>query len=173
MPTGSDARYVATGHYARVEHRDDGPHLFRSAHAKDQAYALAQLAPAQLERLLLPLGELDKAQTREHARRLGFRCTTKPSRKISASSKAATIATSLARLHPQTHAPARSLPTTGERVGDARRDRELHGRPARAASRAATTARATSRASTPRPIRSSSDAKTSCFRSDSSPAKST
>ncbi len=66
------APYVATGHYARLEHREDGPHLFRGTHAKDQAYALAQLTPAQLARLLLPLGELDKASTREHARRLGL-----------------------------------------------------------------------------------------------------
>src|SRR5580658_10678498 len=50
------ARYVATGHYARIEHRDDGAHLFRSRSTKDQAYALAQLAAAQLDRLLLPLG---------------------------------------------------------------------------------------------------------------------
>lgn len=66
------ARYVATGHYARLEHREDGPHLFRGTHAKDQAYALAQLAPDQLSRLLLPLGELDKSATRAHARRLGL-----------------------------------------------------------------------------------------------------
>ncbi|HEY5257614.1 MAG TPA: tRNA 2-thiouridine(34) synthase MnmA, partial [Candidatus Baltobacteraceae bacterium] len=66
------ARYVATGHYARVEHRDDGAHLLRNRHAKDQAYALAQLTQAQLQTLLLPLGELDKAATREHARRLGL-----------------------------------------------------------------------------------------------------
>src|ERR1700734_3142454 len=42
------AAYVATGHYARIEHREDGPHLFRSSSSKDQAYALAQLNPAQL-----------------------------------------------------------------------------------------------------------------------------
>jgi tRNA-specific 2-thiouridylase len=66
------AAYIATGHYARLEHREDGPHLFRGTHAKDQAYALAQLAPDQLARLLLPLGEFDKATTREHARRLGL-----------------------------------------------------------------------------------------------------
>jgi tRNA-uridine 2-sulfurtransferase len=66
------ARFIATGHYARVERGDDGPHLFRSRHAKDQAYALAQLAPAQLNRLMLPLGDLDKATTRAHARRLGL-----------------------------------------------------------------------------------------------------
>ena len=67
-----DARYVATGHYARLEHRADGAHLFRGTRAKDQAYALAQLTPTQLSRLLLPLGGLDKAATREHAKRLGL-----------------------------------------------------------------------------------------------------
>ncbi|HEY9085049.1 MAG TPA: tRNA 2-thiouridine(34) synthase MnmA [Candidatus Tyrphobacter sp.] len=66
------APFVATGHYARVEHRADGPHLFRNPHEKDQAYALAQLAPEQLSLLLLPLGEFDKATTRAHARRLGL-----------------------------------------------------------------------------------------------------
>ncbi len=66
------ARYVATGHYARLEHRDDGPHLFRGTPDKDQAYALAQLTAQQLSRLLLPLGSLDKRQTREHARRFGL-----------------------------------------------------------------------------------------------------
>jgi tRNA-uridine 2-sulfurtransferase len=72
------APYVATGHYARVEHRNDGPHLFRSPSSKDQAYALAQLRPGQLAQLLLPLGELDKAETREHARRLGIPVHDKP-----------------------------------------------------------------------------------------------
>ena len=67
-----DARFVATGHYAKLEHRDDGPHLFRGTHAKDQAYALAQLTPKQLSGLLLPLGDFDKRTTREHAYRLGL-----------------------------------------------------------------------------------------------------
>jgi tRNA-specific 2-thiouridylase len=66
------ARFVATGHYGRVEHRADGPHLFRSRSSKDQAYALAQLAPDQLARLLLPLGTFTKDETRMHAARLGL-----------------------------------------------------------------------------------------------------
>jgi tRNA-specific 2-thiouridylase len=66
------ASYVATGHYARVEHRADGPHLFRSESAKDQAYALAQLDREQLSMLLLPLAEFDKSATRAHATRLGL-----------------------------------------------------------------------------------------------------
>ncbi len=66
------AAFVATGHYARLEQRADGPHLFRSATDKDQAYALAQLTPRQLAALLLPLGDLDKPTVRAEAERLGL-----------------------------------------------------------------------------------------------------
>ncbi len=67
-----DAQFVATGHYAGLEHRTDGPHLFRTANAKDQSYALAQLTPGQLSMLMLPLGESDKQATRAHAKRMGL-----------------------------------------------------------------------------------------------------
>jgi len=73
-----DAAFVATGHYARLEHAADGPHLYRGEPAKDQSYALAQLAPAQLAALLLPLGDLTKTQTRAHAVRLGLELHDKP-----------------------------------------------------------------------------------------------
>jgi tRNA-specific 2-thiouridylase len=53
--------------------------LFAStSKAKDQSYALAQLTPAQLAGLLLPLGSLEKAQTRAHAERLGLPVHAKP-----------------------------------------------------------------------------------------------
>ncbi|MGH7330819.1 MAG: tRNA methyl transferase PRC-barrel domain-containing protein, partial [Polyangiaceae bacterium] len=69
---------VATGHYARLEHRDDGVHLFSGTPEKDQAYALAQLSRAQLDGLLLPLGTFTKQQTRAHAARLGLPVHDKP-----------------------------------------------------------------------------------------------
>lgn len=72
------ARYVATGHYARIEHRSDGVRLFRGTPAKDQAYALAQLSRAQLSKMLLPLGSYTKEQTRAHAERLGLPVHDKP-----------------------------------------------------------------------------------------------
>lgn len=72
------ARYVATGHYARLEHTADGVRLFRGTPAKDQAYALAQLSPAQLAGLLLPLGAMTKEETRAHAVRLGLPVHDKP-----------------------------------------------------------------------------------------------
>ncbi|HUA08647.1 MAG TPA: tRNA 2-thiouridine(34) synthase MnmA [Candidatus Acidoferrales bacterium] len=66
------AQYVATGHYARLEQREDGPHLYRTPNAKDQSYTLAQLTRAQLATLLLPVGTMEKRVTREHAKRMGL-----------------------------------------------------------------------------------------------------
>jgi tRNA-specific 2-thiouridylase len=72
------ARYLATGHYARLHHAEDGPHLYAGDPAKDQSYALAQLAPQQLAGLLLPLGDVPKDVTRAEAVRLGLSVAEKP-----------------------------------------------------------------------------------------------
>src|ERR1700681_2632552 len=72
------ARWVATGHYARLEHASDGPHLYRGDSPKDQAYALAHLRRPQLDRLPLPLGEMTKGETRGHAARLALPVAEKP-----------------------------------------------------------------------------------------------
>jgi tRNA-specific 2-thiouridylase len=111
------ARWVATGHYARLEHRPDGPHLFRSASPKDQSYALAQLAPEQLERLLLPLGALTKAQTRAHASRLGLNVADKMESQDICFVEGGDYRDVLARLAPQTARPGDVVTPAGERVG--------------------------------------------------------
>ena len=69
---GIGAQKIATGHYARLVHTEDGPHLYRVSHPKDQAYALSGLRRDQLEELILPLGDLTKEETRAHAVRLGL-----------------------------------------------------------------------------------------------------
>lgn len=76
-----DADYVATGHYARVEHGENGqPHrLLRAADAnKDQSYVLYMLQQEQLGQLLLPIGGMVKDDVRDHARRLGLDVAEKP-----------------------------------------------------------------------------------------------
>ena len=70
--------FVATGHHARIVATAGGPALARAADAaKDQSYVLYMLGPDELARTLLPIGELTKAEVREHARALGLRTADK------------------------------------------------------------------------------------------------
>jgi len=75
---GFDA--VATGHHARVVDVGDGAlRIARGAdEAKDQSYVLHPLTSRDLERVLLPVGELTKAQVRDLAGQLGLRTAAKP-----------------------------------------------------------------------------------------------
>lgn len=72
--------FVATGHYARVEHGPDGTaRLYKAAdRAKDQSYFLSTLTQPQLRRALTPLGGLDKGRVREMAREAGLPVAEKP-----------------------------------------------------------------------------------------------
>ncbi len=74
---GFDA--LATGHHARVLGTRDGPRLARGEDAaKDQSYVLAMLGAAQLARLVLPVGELTKAEVRALAASWDLRTAAKP-----------------------------------------------------------------------------------------------
>jgi len=67
------ADWIATGHYARVEHGGERPRLLRGAYdAKDQSYVLFGIEPAVLARTLFPLGAMTKEEVRGHARRFGL-----------------------------------------------------------------------------------------------------
>jgi tRNA-specific 2-thiouridylase len=64
-----DARWIATGHYARVV--DDALHRGIDEN-KDQTYFLWGIDRAVLSRMILPVGDLDKAQTRARAHAMGL-----------------------------------------------------------------------------------------------------
>jgi tRNA-specific 2-thiouridylase len=64
-----DAPLIATGHYARVH---DGRLLRGRDDAKDQTYFLWGIERDVVQRLLLPVGDLTKAETRAIAARLGL-----------------------------------------------------------------------------------------------------
>jgi len=67
------AEWVATGHYARVEHGTDGtsPPLLRGVDAgKDQSYFLHAMPSQALARTLFPIGSLQKSEVRRMAREL-------------------------------------------------------------------------------------------------------
>jgi tRNA-specific 2-thiouridylase len=64
-----DCTHVATGHYAVAANGA----LFRGHDpAKDQSYFLWGIDRAVVSRMLTPVGEMTKAETRAHARRLGL-----------------------------------------------------------------------------------------------------
>jgi tRNA-uridine 2-sulfurtransferase len=70
-----EAGHVATGHYARVTY--DAPagryRLWKGLDPdKDQSYFLFELSQKQLAKAMFPLGELDKSEVRQIARRYGL-----------------------------------------------------------------------------------------------------
>jgi tRNA-specific 2-thiouridylase len=73
-----DCAYIATGHYAIIEHQADRAVLRKGADPrKDQSYFLFSLRQAQLQRALTPLGKMAKPEIREIARSLGLKVADK------------------------------------------------------------------------------------------------
>jgi tRNA-specific 2-thiouridylase len=76
---GFDA--LATGHHARVTPAEGpGPYRLRRGAdaAKDQSYVLSMLGQSALAKVVLPVGDLTKAQVRHEASRRGLRTAEKP-----------------------------------------------------------------------------------------------
>ena len=70
--------YIATGHYAIIEHHAEGAVLRKGIDPrKDQSYFLFSLRQPQLRRALTPLGRMMKPQIREIARSLGLKVADK------------------------------------------------------------------------------------------------
>ncbi len=70
--------YIATGHYAIIEHHDDHAVLRKGSDPrKDQSYFLFSLRQPQLRRALTPLGAMHKPQIREIAHLLGLKVADK------------------------------------------------------------------------------------------------
>ena len=113
---GFDA--VATGHHARVVTVADGTRrIGRGADtAKDQSYVLYPLTAIELERVLLPIGEMTKDVVRERAAALHLRTATKPDSQdvcfITRTDGRAAFLEQRAELH-----PGRIVDTDGTQVG--------------------------------------------------------
>lgn len=74
-----EADFIATGHYARIEHIAGEPQLHRGSDPeKDQSYVLHGLRRSLLPRLLFPIGNMNKEQVRRIAREAGLPVAAKP-----------------------------------------------------------------------------------------------
>lgn len=68
-----NAKFIATGHYARIKHTSKGAQLLRAKDKqKDQSYFLVGLPQSILKKCLFPIGHLTKQEVREIAKKEGF-----------------------------------------------------------------------------------------------------
>lgn len=76
MSLGAD--YLATGHYAQVRTVDGRTQMLRGKDEnKDQTYFLNQLSEDVLQKVMFPLGHLNKSEVREIAKKHGLATATK------------------------------------------------------------------------------------------------
>lgn len=62
------ADYIATGHYTRLTHDEHGSYLLKGIdHNKDQSYFLHAVSGQQFQKVLFPIGELQKPEVRKIA----------------------------------------------------------------------------------------------------------
>ena len=68
------ADYVATGHYCRKAENNDGTYSLLAGidKTKDQSYFLCQITQYQLSKALFPIGDLEKKEVREIAKKLAL-----------------------------------------------------------------------------------------------------
>jgi len=77
--TELDAKYIATGHYAKITKMPSGRYLLSRGVdiTKDQTYVLYSMTQSQLARTLFPLGTLTKEEVREIAIKQNLATATK------------------------------------------------------------------------------------------------
>jgi len=77
------ADYLATGHYARVEHSRDRHRLLKAADtSRDQSYFLYTLTQEKLEHVLFPLGEYSRDEVKQMAKQARLPTATRSSQDI-------------------------------------------------------------------------------------------
>ncbi|HSG79941.1 MAG TPA: tRNA 2-thiouridine(34) synthase MnmA, partial [Acidimicrobiia bacterium] len=113
---GCDA--LVTGHHARVDRSGERPRLLRGIDRdKDQSYVLHMLSGDDLEHVLLPVGELTKAEVRDRAAALGLRTAAKPESQDLCFVGHEGMRGFLQRRLPEARRPGDVVDTSGEVVG--------------------------------------------------------
>lgn len=117
-----DCDYISTGHYARIERDADGTaHLLRGFDGrKDQSYVLGMLTQRELRRVLLPIGGIEKSETRQIAAKLGMGVASKPDSQEICFVEDGDYAKFVIARAPQMALPGPIFDTNGARVGEHR-----------------------------------------------------
>jgi tRNA-specific 2-thiouridylase len=113
------ADYVATGHYARVVHKEGGSELLRGLdHAKDQSYVLFGVPKAELAHMLLPIGDMEKPAVRQLAQEFGLPVFNKPDSQEICFVPDNDYASLVKRRSPETVRPGKIVGPDGAIVGE-------------------------------------------------------
>jgi len=112
------ADYLATGHYARVEHSRDAHRLLKAAEAsRDQSYFLYTLTQEKLGRVLFPLGGHSKDEVKQMAKQARLPAATRSSQDLCFISQK-NYGTFLSQRFPST--PGDIVDTRGKKLGQHR-----------------------------------------------------
>lgn len=114
------AEFMATGHYARLRSLEDGQvQLLRGLDAhKDQSYVLSSISQEKLRHSLFPVGELQKAEVREIARRLVLAPAERPDSQDLCFLAGGDYREFLGRLAPETLKSGPILNPSGQVIGE-------------------------------------------------------
>ncbi len=113
------ATWIATGHYARLRRDEKGiTHLLTARDTnRDQSYFLYRLGQPILRKLLLPLGELSKAEVRQIARRLNLPVAESRDSQDLCFIEEGDYRDFLQRMHPQAFRPGPIYTVEGDEIG--------------------------------------------------------
>lgn len=116
------ADYLATGHYVRVDRREDGQAALMKGIdlAKDQSYVLSVLSQEQLQHSIFPIGEMKKTNVREKARQLGLSVAERPESQDLCFLAGEDYRTFLARYAPQAVQTGQIVNREGQVIGEHR-----------------------------------------------------
>ncbi|MFC1671904.1 tRNA 2-thiouridine(34) synthase MnmA [Planctomycetota bacterium] len=115
------AEHVATGHYARIDKDEhSGRYVLKKGRdpEKDQSYFLYPLSQQQLSRILFPLGEITKDETRKIAARFDLPVAEKPGSQDICFVGDKTYREFLEERHPESFRPGPIVDTDGRVLGE-------------------------------------------------------
>ncbi|MBL9120459.1 MAG: tRNA 2-thiouridine(34) synthase MnmA [Phycisphaerae bacterium] len=115
-----DAEFVASGHYARIGRDAAGRATLRRGidRDKDQSYVLFGAKQDRLERMMLPIGELEKPEVRRLAKEFGLPVFDKPDSQEICFVPDNDYAGMIARRDPTSVRPGKIVNAAGEVLGD-------------------------------------------------------
>lgn len=124
-----NVEYIATGHYARIEackmagvRSEEKEYQIKclkkgTDRKKDQSYVLYVLSREQLDRLLLPLGDLTKDEVRQTARSLNLPAADRPESQEICFVEDNNYSDFIKKLAPETIKPGPIISTDGKSIG--------------------------------------------------------